>query len=66
MLLCSEPGFLLVGKGALSRFGKKSFVHDENRRATYAITLSHSVAVSDSIFSTFDGETKQLVPVRIF
>ncbi|KAL6544486.1 hypothetical protein OROMI_023348 [Orobanche minor] len=56
----------LPGKGPLSRFGRKGFVHDENRRATYTITLSHPVVSPDSIFSTFDGETKQLVPVGLY
>ncbi|GFP98154.1 bromodomain-containing protein 1 [Phtheirospermum japonicum] len=54
------------GKGLLSRFGRKTFVHDENRRATYTISQSHPVLSSDSIFSTFDGETKQLVPVGLY
>ncbi|PIM99348.1 hypothetical protein CDL12_28159 [Handroanthus impetiginosus] len=56
----------LPGKGPLSRFGKKPFVPDENRRATYSIFLSQPVATSESIFSTFDGETKQLVPVGLY
>ncbi|KAK6132874.1 hypothetical protein DH2020_033385 [Rehmannia glutinosa] len=56
----------LPGKGPLSRFGRKSFVHDENRRATYSISISQPVAGSESIFSTFDGETKQLVPVGLY
>ncbi|KAK4420777.1 Bromodomain-containing protein 7 [Sesamum alatum] len=56
----------LPGKGLLSRYGKKSFIHDENRRATYSISLSHPVASSESIFSTFEGETKQLVPVGLY
>ncbi|KAK6154433.1 hypothetical protein DH2020_008681 [Rehmannia glutinosa] len=56
----------LPGKGPLTRFGRKSFVHDENRRATYSISISQPVAGSESIFSTFDGETKQLVPVGLY
>ncbi|KAL0302026.1 UNVERIFIED_CONTAM: Histone acetyltransferase gcn5 [Sesamum radiatum] len=56
----------LPGKGLLSRYGKRSFMHDENRRATYSISLSHPVASSESIFSTFEGETKQLVPVGLY
>ncbi|KAI3466260.1 hypothetical protein Pfo_022923 [Paulownia fortunei] len=56
----------LPGKGPPSRFGRKSFVYDENRRATYSISLSHPVVSSESIFSTFDGETKQLVPVGLY
>ncbi|KAL6538433.1 hypothetical protein OROGR_012421 [Orobanche gracilis] len=56
----------LSGKGPLSRFGRKGFFPDENRRATYTITLSHPVVSPDSIFSTFDGEAKQLVPVGLY
>ncbi|KAG8365091.1 hypothetical protein BUALT_Bualt18G0068100 [Buddleja alternifolia] len=56
----------LPGKGPLFRFGKKSFVNDENRRATYSISLAHPAATSESIFSTFEGETKQLIPVGLY
>ncbi|KAL3639977.1 hypothetical protein CASFOL_014945 [Castilleja foliolosa] len=56
----------LPGKDVLSRFGRKPFVHDENDRATYTISQSHPVLSSDSIFSTFDGETKHLVPVGLY
>nr|GMC53464.1 bromodomain-containing protein DDB_G0270170 isoform X2 [Ipomoea batatas] len=53
-----------LGK-ALSRFGRKSAVPDENRRATYNIT-SQPVTNLESIFTTFDGESKQLVPVGLY
>ncbi|KAL6553396.1 hypothetical protein OROGR_007238 [Orobanche gracilis] len=56
----------LPGNGPLYRFGRKGFVNDENRRATYTITLSHTVVSPDSIFSTFGEETKQLVPVGLY
>ncbi|GER46286.1 DNA-binding bromodomain-containing protein [Striga asiatica] len=56
----------LPGKGQVSRIGRKPFLPDENRRATYAISLSEAVVSPDSIFSTFDGETKHLVPVGLY
>ncbi|KAL3636775.1 hypothetical protein CASFOL_019074 [Castilleja foliolosa] len=54
------------GKGPLSRFDRKPFAHDENSRATYTISQSRPILSSDSIFSTFDGETKHLVPVGLY
>ncbi|CAA0813975.1 DNA-binding bromodomain-containing protein [Striga hermonthica] len=56
----------LPGKGQSSRIGRKPSLVDENRRATYAISLSEVVVSPDSIFSTFDGETKHLVPVGLY
>ncbi|KAL0443361.1 UNVERIFIED_CONTAM: hypothetical protein Slati_2058800 [Sesamum latifolium] len=53
----------LPGKGPLSRFGRKSFLHGENRRATYSTSLSCPAATLESMFSTFEGESKQLIPV---
>ncbi|GFZ04931.1 DNA-binding bromodomain-containing protein [Actinidia rufa] len=55
---------LLSGRGLLSRSGKKSSIHDENRRATYNIS-NQPVSRSESIFTTFDGEIKQLVAVGL-
>ncbi|GMP52434.1 hypothetical protein CsSME_00018247 [Camellia sinensis var. sinensis] len=49
-------------RGLLSRSGRKPFIHDENRRATYNIS-NQPVVRSESIFTTFDGEIKQLVAV---
>ncbi|KAL7143165.1 hypothetical protein ABFS83_08G172500 [Erythranthe nasuta] len=54
------------GKGPTSRFVRKSFVYDENRRATYSISLSQPPDTTESIFSTFDAETKELVPVGLY
>ena len=54
--------FTIAGRGLLSRSGKKSSMHDENRRATYNIS-NQPVSRSESIFTTFDGEIKQLVAV---
>ncbi|KAL2476332.1 DNA-binding bromodomain-containing protein [Abeliophyllum distichum] len=56
----------LSGKGPVSRFGRKPAIHDANHRATYNISLAQPVASSDSIFSTFEGEMKQLVPVGLY
>ncbi|XP_059662473.1 uncharacterized protein LOC132308415 [Cornus florida] len=55
---------ILSGKNLLSKFGRKAFVHDENRRATYNISTQPAVG-SESIFTTFDGEIKQLVAVGL-
>ncbi|XP_042037341.1 uncharacterized protein LOC121783360 isoform X2 [Salvia splendens] len=70
---------LLPGRALPSRFGRRSsFVQEENRRATYNISqdenrhapynisLSQPVASSASIFSTFDSETKHLMPVGLY
>ncbi|XP_073140810.1 uncharacterized protein [Henckelia pumila] len=57
---------LLPGNGSLSKPGKKLSAHDENRRATYDISLTHPLASSESLFSTFEGESKQLVPVGAY
>ncbi|CAA3021678.1 Bromodomain containing [Olea europaea subsp. europaea] len=56
----------LLGRGPLSRFGRKLAIHDENRRATYNISFAQLVASSESIFSTFEGEMKQLIPVGLY
>ncbi|XP_051136208.1 uncharacterized protein LOC127254904 [Andrographis paniculata] len=58
-----EPG---PGKVLLSRLSRKSNVLDENRRATYNTQLSEPVASRESQSSTFEGETKQLVPVGLY
>lgn len=52
------------GKGLPMKFGKKSFPFDENRRATYNISNQPHIR-SESIFTTFDGENKQLVAVGL-
>ncbi|KAL4566810.1 hypothetical protein LXL04_030935 [Taraxacum kok-saghyz] len=56
---------LVTGKGSVSKLGTKP-VHDENRRATYNTCVENSVAESDSIFTIFEGESKQFIPVRVF
>ncbi|GFZ12527.1 DNA-binding bromodomain-containing protein [Actinidia rufa] len=57
---CLDKADDLQGRGLLSRFGRKPVVHDENRRATYNIS-NQPVVGSESIFTTFEGEIKQLV-----
>ncbi|XP_044488040.1 uncharacterized protein LOC123212876 [Mangifera indica] len=55
---------LSSGKGLLSKMGRKPSVVDENRRATYNLSTQPLVR-SDSVFTTFDGEIKQLVAVGL-
>ncbi|KAK9269660.1 hypothetical protein L1049_001438 [Liquidambar formosana] len=55
---------LLSGKNLLSKFGRKSLVQDENRRSTYNIS-NQPVVRSELIFTTFEGENKQLVSVGL-
>ncbi|KAG8658207.1 hypothetical protein MANES_03G131200v8 [Manihot esculenta] len=55
---------LSSGKGLLPKCGRKSSMLDENRRATYNIS-SQPAARSESIFTTFEGEIKQLVAVGL-
>lgn len=55
---------LVSGKGLLSRPVRKAIVFDENRRATYNISVPSATA-SESIFTTFEGESKQLIPVGV-
>ncbi|KAG2682301.1 hypothetical protein I3760_11G185500 [Carya illinoinensis] len=55
---------LSSGKGLLPKLGRKQFVYDDNRRATYNISNLPAVR-SDSIFTTFEGELKQLVAVGL-
>lgn len=52
----------LAGKGLLSKPVRKASVLDENRRATYNRSIS-SAKVPESVFTTFEGESKQLIPV---
>ncbi|OVA07819.1 Bromodomain [Macleaya cordata] len=54
----------LSGKGFPSKFGKKPFVLDENRRATYSISNQHFVK-NESMFTIFEDENKQLVAVGL-
>ncbi|XAR67440.1 hypothetical protein NMG60_11002204 [Bertholletia excelsa] len=54
----------LQGRGLMSRFGRKPSTQDENRRATYNIA-SQPVGRSESVFTTFDGEIRQLVAVGL-
>ncbi|XP_061344497.1 uncharacterized protein LOC133290435 isoform X2 [Gastrolobium bilobum] len=55
---------ILSGKGLLSKLGRKSFVLDENHRASYN-TSNQPFTRSDLIFMTFESEIKQLVTVGL-
>ncbi|KAE9458255.1 hypothetical protein C3L33_09847, partial [Rhododendron williamsianum] len=55
---------LSSGRGALSRLGRKPHIHNENRRATYNIS-NQPESRSESVFTTFDDDMKQLVPVGL-
>ncbi|KAK8623223.1 hypothetical protein V6N13_118111 [Hibiscus sabdariffa] len=48
---------------AVTKYGKKHFMVDENRRDTY--NLSCTSGHEQPIFSTLDGELKQLIPVGL-
>ncbi|KAL8144313.1 hypothetical protein V2J09_017345 [Rumex salicifolius] len=52
------------GKG-MTKFGRKPLVVDENHRGTYEIS-NQPVDRSESIFATFEGEDKQLIPVGLY
>ncbi|KAK7387095.1 hypothetical protein VNO78_27601 [Psophocarpus tetragonolobus] len=52
------------GKSLLSKWGRKSFVLDESRRASYSMPYQ-PIARSDSIFMTFKSEMKHLVTVGL-
>ncbi|XP_027061162.1 uncharacterized protein [Coffea arabica] len=56
---------LLPGKRPLAKIERKQSLNDENRRATYNLS-TQPVASFDSVFSTFDGESKQLVSVGLY
>lgn len=62
MNMISNDYFLFLGKGALPKFGRRSFVVDENRRASYDIS-NQPEDWSESVFTTFDCEKKLLIPV---
>ncbi|OMO83488.1 hypothetical protein CCACVL1_11383 [Corchorus capsularis] len=55
---------LSSGKGLYSKFGRKPSAVDENRRATYNIS-NQPVIRSESIFTTFETEIKQLIAVGL-
>ncbi|PHT43951.1 hypothetical protein CQW23_17976 [Capsicum baccatum] len=55
----------LSGKGPLSRFGRKPTVPDDNRRASYNISTQPGCS-RESIFSTFEDESKHLVTVGLY
>ncbi|CAJ1971412.1 unnamed protein product [Sphenostylis stenocarpa] len=54
----------ISGRGMLSRLGRKPSVQDMERRATYNMP-NPPVTRPDSVFTTFEGEVKQLVTVGL-
>ncbi|XP_027939420.1 uncharacterized protein LOC114193718 [Vigna unguiculata] len=54
----------ISGRGLLSKLGRKPSMQDVERRATYNMP-NPPVTRSDSVFSTFEGEVKQLVTVGL-
>ncbi|OVA00623.1 Bromodomain [Macleaya cordata] len=57
------PG--LTFKGMSMKLGKKQFVLDENRRNTYKHFHQSNGGCEPSVFTTFDGEKKQLMAVGL-
>ncbi|KAG4935479.1 hypothetical protein JHK85_050398 [Glycine max] len=55
---------VLSGKGLLSKWGRKSSVLDESRRASYNMS-NQPIVRSDSIFMTFESKMKHLVTVGL-
>uniref|UniRef100_A0A0A0K3T1 Bromo domain-containing protein n=1 Tax=Cucumis sativus TaxID=3659 RepID=A0A0A0K3T1_CUCSA len=55
---------LFSGRGLLGKLGRKSSVLDDNRRATYNLSISPAPR-SESIFSTFEDEIRQFVAVGL-
>eukprot|EP00268_Persea_americana_P067712 TRINITY_DN934_c1_g1_i2.p1 TRINITY_DN934_c1_g1~~TRINITY_DN934_c1_g1_i2.p1 ORF type:complete len:773 (+),score=174.32 TRINITY_DN934_c1_g1_i2:265-2319(+) len=51
-------------KGFHSKFGRKLFVVDENRRSTYDVS-DEPVTRTESVLATFESEMKQLVVVGL-
>lgn len=54
----------ISAKNLLPKFGRKSFVLDENRRTTYNAS-NQPVVRSESMLTTFESEKKQLVAVGL-
>lgn len=52
------------GRVPLSRFGRKAFTRNQNRRSTYIIS-NQPIVGSKSVLATFDSEVKQLVAVGV-
>ncbi|KAI3441667.1 Bromo domain-containing protein, partial [Psidium guajava] len=53
-----------IGKSSSSKLGRKPSAIDENRRTTYSIS-NQPEARSESVFTTFEGEIRQLVAVGL-
>ncbi|PWA85298.1 DNA-binding bromodomain-containing protein [Artemisia annua] len=52
------------GKGVMPKLGRKPSINEEDRRATYNISVQPATD-SDSVLSTFEGESKQFIPVGL-
>lgn len=61
MSYCSDC-FCVTVKGFQSKFGRKLFAVDENRRSTYNAS-DQPVTRTESVLATFESEMKQLVVV---
>lgn len=61
MSYCYDCFYVSV-KGFHSKFGRKLFVVDENRRSTYDVS-DEPVTRTESVLATFESEMKQLVVV---
>lgn len=55
-------GIASTGKGVMPKLGRKPSINEEDRRATYNISVQPATD-SDSVLSTFEGESKQFIPV---
>ncbi|XP_004500082.1 uncharacterized protein [Cicer arietinum] len=55
---------VLTGKSMLYKLGRKSFVLDDNRRASYNMP-NQPISRSDSTFMTFESGMRQLVTVGV-
>ncbi|KAK1305306.1 hypothetical protein QJS10_CPB11g02153 [Acorus calamus] len=50
-------------KGMSMKLGKKNIIVDENRRNTYKLSQQQSSGREPSVFTTFEEERKQLLPI---
>ncbi|XP_038981942.1 uncharacterized protein LOC103717628 isoform X2 [Phoenix dactylifera] len=61
----SEKADELSARSSPAKLGRKPFVIDENRRATYNMSEQQSVIEPDSMFDVYEGEMRQLVAVGL-
>lgn len=60
ILICFSS--IVPGKNMVSKMGRKSFVLDDNRRASYNMS-NQPIIRTDSTFMTFESGMRQLVTV---